>query len=320
MDHANLKLVVQDVDKASSKLEELFSLQNRHDSVEIRHIASGSQLDLTERDNPTISDVYDNILERWIAPLPPQVPVSVRRAKERLARRVAAELVFSCTRVREIGLDDKTTGPEDIPSQESGGILPILPTKEAILYPLSQFFASQPLPTPPPSSLPGSSPPIPSSASLVPSDPLSRLRMHLRCEESSQTPVSIANSISQLCAHWQTGTDPCVYDWVATERNLQPERREEREKRERREKRQQREDKRKQFVAMNQPTTLPRSCPGLMLGGMSSSSQMPTHSQSQTQLSTQSGGFMIPQSQVERGRFGGRPEKKKNKKGRISGF
>ena len=323
-----MKIVVLDVDKASSEIEKLFSLQNRHENVEIRHIASANLLDLTEDGGTTISEVYDNILEKWIAPLPPEVPVRVRHAKERLAQRIAAELVLSSTTVRQHGLGDQITGPQYISSQEFVATLPVLPSQAAALHSSSQLFSSQTLPTPPPSSLPGSSPPITPSTSSIPSDPLTRLGMHLRRQEPPQ-PLNIANSISQLRAHWQTGADPRTYDWVTTERNLQPEaideasqqqRKKERKRRERREKRQQREDERVRSVAMGEPISFPRSSPGPMLGGMGSSSQVLSHVQNQSQLPIQSGGFMIPQSQTERGRFGGRLEKKKKKKGRISGF
>ena len=121
-------------------------MQNGHETVKIRYIASGSQLGLIEDGNPTISDVYDNILERWVAPLPPEVPVRVRQAKERLARLVAAELVLSSTRVREHGLDDQITSPQYGPGQDSGITLSILPPQEAAFHPSSQFLSSQPLP------------------------------------------------------------------------------------------------------------------------------------------------------------------------------
>jgi RNA polymerase I-specific transcription initiation factor RRN6 len=74
--------------------------------------------------------------------------------------------------------------------------------------------------------------------------------------------------------------------------------------------------------AISQPTTFPRSSPGPMLGGMGSSSQAPSQSRSQSQSQVPSYGsnLIIPQSQVERGKFGGKLDKKKKKKGRISGF
>jgi RNA polymerase I-specific transcription initiation factor RRN6 len=120
-----------------------------------------------------------------------------------------------------------------------------------------------------------------------------------------------------------------VYNWASLERTLRPEdldeesqqqREKERKKRERRDKRQQREDELVRAKAVTQPTTFPRSSPGPMLGGIDSSSQMPSQGQSQGHVSFQSGGLMMPQSQVERGKFGGKLDKKRKKKGRISGF
>jgi RNA polymerase I-specific transcription initiation factor RRN6 len=116
-----------------------------------------------------------------------------------------------------------------------------------------------------------------------------------------------------------------VYNWASIERTLrtenldeesQQQREKERKKRERRDKRQQREDELVRVKAVTQPTTFPRSSPGPILGGMDSSSQMP----SQSHVSLQSAGLMMPQSQVERGKFGGKLDKKRKKKGRISGF
>jgi RNA polymerase I-specific transcription initiation factor RRN6 len=57
-----------------------------------------------------------------------------------------------------------------------------------------------------------------------------------------------------------------------------------------------------------------------MLGGMGSSSQVPSQSQSQIKVPSHGSSFMMPQSQAERGKFGGKLDKKKKKKGRISGF
>ena len=75
--------------------------------------------------------------------------------------------------------------------------------------------------------------------------------------------------------------------------------------------------------AASQPVVFPRSSPGPVFG---SSSQVPA--QSYNQVPVPGTGFrgpggldiLAPMSQVEPGRFGGRPEKKKKKKGRVSGF
>ena len=142
-------------------------------------------------------------------------------------------------------------------------------------------------------------------------------------------------NVIQVATHWQLGADPRTYDWTATERALQPEdldeesqqqREKERKRKQRREKRQQREDELMKAKAFNQPTLFPRSSPGPILGGMDSSSQMPTQMSSQVPVSENGfrgpGGRDIlgPQSQVEPGKFGGRLDKKKKKKGRVSGF
>jgi RNA polymerase I-specific transcription initiation factor RRN6 len=142
--------------------------------------------------------------------------------------------------------------------------------------------------------------------------------------------------VAQGLAHWQLGSDPHAYDWASLERALQSkdldeesqlQREKERKKRERREKRQQRENELMKAKleltrsnAVSQPTAFPRSSPGPMLGGMGNSSQVSSQSQSQIQVPPHGGSFMMPQSQVERGKFGGKLDKKKKKKGRISGF
>jgi len=158
------------------------------------------------------------------------------------------------------------------------------------------------------------------------SDPLSRLSKYL---QTSKDPVIIPPNVSQSLAHWELGKDPRVYNWVSMERTLraeeldeesQQQREKERKKKERREKRQQRENELMRAKTASQLNAYPRSSPGPMLGGMGSSSQVPSQSQSQSQIPFQTGGFMMPKSQVERGKFGGKLDKKKKKKGRISGF
>lgn len=133
------------------------------------------------------------------------------------------------------------------------------------------------------------------------------------------------------------GIDPHTYDWSAMEDTLreetldetsQKQRQKDRKKQERREKRQERENELMKSKAGGQPLAFPQSSQGPTLPGFGSSSQMP--SQSYTQVTLPGRGFrgpgntdiLAPMSQVEPGRFGGRPDlkKKKKKKGRVSGF
>lgn len=328
-------LDVADIDEASAKFRQLAASQG---TTILRPIAAQSTLRLPGNEQPSIARLYDTILEDWIAPLPTQTPVPVRQAKERLARRVAAEVTLASTKLQP-------KEEEHPPTRSSApASLPVLPSK-----PVDPSSSS--LPTPPQSSVPPSSPLFPETLRSNTSDPLSRLRKHLKIDDnSSRTPTILPPSVSELLSHWQLGTDPSTYDWEATERAIRPDandeesqeqREEERKKRERRERRQRREDERlrAKTLASSQSTfaqpAFPRSSPGPTIGGMAPSSQVPVPTSSQMPSLVHNrggsqggvfGGFgginsMVPQSQVEPGKFGGRPDKKKKKgKSRVSGF
>lgn len=328
-------LYVPDVDEASARLQQLVTSQGT--SI-LRTIAAQSVLRIPGRENWSITNLYDTILEDWVAPLPTQTPIPVRQAKERLARRVAAEITLASMQLR--------SKEEEQPLASSSGStsLPVLPSKPVDSLPSS-------LPTPPQSSVPPSSPLFPDTFKPNTSDLLLRLRKHLTIDDdSSRMPTILSPSVSELLSHWQPGTDPSIYDWEATERSIRPDAadeesqeqlEEERKKKERRERRQRREDERLRAKtqassqsAFTQPV-FPRSSPGPSIGGMAASSQVPVSASSQvpSHLHVQGGGTfggfggfggmnsMLPQSQIEPGKFGGRPDKKKKKgKSRVSGF
>ncbi|KAF3033192.1 hypothetical protein E8E12_003125 [Didymella heteroderae] len=327
-------LDVPDVDEASTRFQQLVASQS---TSMLRPIAAQEVLRLPGNEQSSITNLYDIILEDWIAPLPAQTPVPVRQAKERLARRVAAEVTLASMQLQP--------KKEERASASSGGpaSLPILPSRPVDTFPSA-------LPTPPQSSVPPSSPLFPEALQPSTADPLSRLRKHLTIDDDSfRTPTLLPPSVSELLSHWQPGTDPSAYDWEATERAIRPDAddeesqklfEEERKKKERRERRQRREDERLRAKTQASSQSVfpqpafPRSLPGPTLGGMATSSQVPapTSSQMPSQAHVHGGNFgpfggfggthgMIPQSQVEPGKFGGRPEKKKRKgKSRVSGF
>jgi RNA polymerase I-specific transcription initiation factor RRN6 len=327
-------LDVPDIDEASARFQQLFASQDTGVSPPI---AAQSVLHVPGIEQPSITNLYDTILEDWIAPLPTETPVPVRQAKERLARRIAAEVTLASTQFRP--------KEEKHRSANLGGpaSLPVLLSTSVDALPSS-------LPTPPQSSVPPSSPLFPEPLKPSTGDLLSRLRKHLKVEDdSSRTQIVLPPSVSELLSHWQPGTDPSTYDWEATERAIRPDaddeetqkqREEERKKKERRDRRQRREDERLRAKiqassqsAFTQPA-FPRSSPGPSFGGMAASSQVPVPTSSQIPSHVHSqgaafggfGGFggmnsMVPQSQVEPGKFGGQPDKKKKKgKSRVSGF
>jgi RNA polymerase I-specific transcription initiation factor RRN6 len=167
----------------------------------------------------------------------------------------------------------------------------------------------------------------------VRSDPLTRLSKRLRNKDPSKDLGVIPPTISQHLTHWQFGKHPSTYDWLAAEQALQAEEdldeqsqqqlEKERRKKERREKRQQRENELMRAKVESQPAVFPRSSPGPTFSGMASSSQVLSQAYGGVPFPKSAfggGSLMVPQSQLEPGKFGGRPDKKKKKKGRISGF
>jgi RNA polymerase I-specific transcription initiation factor RRN6 len=350
-----MELGIPDVDEASASLQQLLHDEGRDKAVELRHIAAAHLLHLGTDEQPSIASLYDSMLETWIAPLTAEVPRRVRKHKERLARRIAAEVMLASTRALHRESQTTIFESQSQPSQDSGISMPIL-SSQPLPGSSSQWMSSQPpsseplsllqpQPSLPPLSTPISSQTQMSSQSLPPprhdiADPLARLSKHLKFKEDATPTLPIPENVNKLLAHWQPGVDPCLYDWRASERadrvneideSSQKELEKARKRKARREKKQKRENELMQSKPSSQPFTFvqppvfPRSSPGPLLGPMGSS-QAPsqpfvhvpfpgTGSQSQ-----QGFGPFVAQSQVEPGKFGGRPEKKKKKKGRVSGF
>ncbi|KAI8942657.1 hypothetical protein NX059_000710 [Plenodomus lindquistii] len=341
------KLQVTDVDEASTILQELLLSEAGSKASGIHRIASVRVLKLDQTEEPMIADIYDTILGSWVAPLPRDVPVHVRQQKERLARLLAAEVMLASRRIRYEDEQLPTMDLQSGPSQDSGIALPILPSKpnQGRHDATEQWPASQTLPTPPhssvlSSSMPPSSPPISSFKPPAPSDPIARLSRHLQMRETPLTPTAVPPTVNMLLGHWRIGLDPHTYDWSTMEEALrvetldetsQKQREKQRKKQERRERRQERENELMRLKAGSQPLlssqhNFAQSSQGPILPSMGSSSQAP--SQSYTQVPLPGRGFagpggldiLAPMSQVEPGRFGGRPDPKKKKRGRVSGF
>lgn len=336
MEVAGTNIKVSDVDDASCKLQDLFSAVSHQDLIRLQRIASGPALRLDidgQQEQPTISFLYDMILQNWIAPLPANISFRVRQKKERLARRVAAEVILASTRLRPLERLASQSESEMVPSEGTGVPSAARPSNMGIdvVEDATSEHSSQALPLRPSfplSSQLQSSSPVSEPPHTPTSNPLTRLSKHLRIDKPLE--ISIPANINQLLAHWRPGTDPSTYDWEATERLFQPDEDEEnteaqrekaRRKRERREKRQRREEELFRGRTTMGPPQFPRSSPGPMLGGIKGSQDIGLSSSSQIPASQSQGlgGFVI-QSQVEPGRHGGRPPIKKKKKTRMSGF
>ena len=170
-------------------MHDLFPGENRNDLLKLQRLASDNVLGLIEtedQETSTVLTLYDTILKNWIAPLPAEVPVPVRQRQERLARRIAAEVVLATTRFRRDLL------PEPLNLQQPSSQQDIAPALSPLTPPSSlTTFSSQ---------LQSSLPTISESAFAPPSEPkpvpnpFSRLSQHLHIEAppSSEIPREIS--------------------------------------------------------------------------------------------------------------------------------
>ncbi|ORY09601.1 RNA polymerase I-specific transcription initiation factor RRN6-like protein [Clohesyomyces aquaticus] len=239
---AESEIAVAGVDEASRDLEALFTPTEEPSQLQLTRIASDQVLRLSGSDGheATISSLYDTMLQNWIAPLPNRIPVRIRKGKELLARRIAAEIMLASSRIRHIDSTSPTDGlssSQAYPSQDIAVALPILPSrkgKEKALdpsssqpFPSSQFSlpsSQNALPTPKqtPSSASNSpsGPPFTSTPAFSPTEnPLTRLSQHLQI---TKPPLeTMPAGVNNLLMHWPLGTDPNTYDWAATSRAIQ---------------------------------------------------------------------------------------------------
>jgi RNA polymerase I-specific transcription initiation factor RRN6 len=363
MGFAGHKINVLDIDESSSRLYDLCTHEPHTKPVELRYIASPQALHILTSNHDehdlTMSFLYDTFLQYWIAPLPVNFPARVRQSKEKLARRIAAEVLLASMRIRHAEPYTSTEqmgGSQVGMSWESGPALPTLPSvreesgpddieiaSSQPWWPSSQLLPAVPssssLPTlasPSTLSTPNHSSALPtfsSSISQRPSNPITRLSQHLQI---NNPPPDIRQGVGKVLAHWTPGSDPSTYDWEATTQSLDQEEDEEsqqqREKAKRKQERLKKRQRREEAIARgrggmeSQPPyaldqlsvpQFPRSSPGPGIGGMGEFdvAKMGGSSQSHSQ------GMPFIQSQVEPGRHGGRPVKKKKKlKVRVSGF
>ena len=313
-EYAETSVTVDDIDEASAKMDEL-SLANHESSLEVRRIASSQVLgfgDEGPQGSHSVSSLYDQLLQNWVAPLPNTISPRIRQAKERMARRIAVGVVLASTRIREPEVQHDDAISQSQPSQDSGiALSSSFPQRSSQSDPYTQ--SSQPGSSAEPADLPSAE-----------SNPLARLSKHLIIKDTS--PREIHPSIKQVLSHWTLGADPSLYDWEATERSLAEERdlakedtRKSREKARRKKERQMRRQQRENELftgrvesakAESQPQAM-RSSPGPAFAAGSSQ----VHASSQP-----FGGALGVQSQAEPGKHGTRPAKKKKVKSRMSGF
>ncbi len=271
-----------------------------------------------------LSDVYDSLIKAWIAPLPGTIPGRTRIALEKLLRDVVILICLSSykLRVNQGPIVDKQAAHEDRTDSRSPFVLPVRrrvsvtnfrKDKEPVAASSSALVSSQASqgdlslrPPPPPAQLISES--IQSrrkggpTSSLVESEDIASLR--LKALASLKPQPALPTRMSSLLDHWGVGADPAIYDWEAAQRAFNMEEESEGETQPKQRQRIKRRRKR-QSQDMSMPSSQP---PPKRVGD-----SQPQSAQ-ETQGSSQQTEDMVIQSQVEPGRFGGRPDQAKKKK------
>ncbi|KAF2121703.1 RNA polymerase I-specific transcription initiation factor RRN6-like protein [Lophiotrema nucula] len=341
LEQTDAKLRVADIDASSAELRDILASASEPDSVQLQHIAHPEIVNpaATSAEEATIASVYDAILQIWIGSLPPNIPARVRQTKERLARRIAADVALAGIRLRRADApkthgDSAALHERVTPTSDS---FPIPPSSQpsSPWSPSSPPTFSQPpsqiaLPTPEPTPSVASDPLGPSTV-LPTMNPIARLSQHLRITKPA---AAIPPGVSGILKHWQLGADPNAYNWETTTSTVQEELGEgeqltpsERERRQRKAERHLKRQKKEAETNSAREAESRRMVESQPVGGardggfrssppprigVGMSSQVPSQSQMPPL-----GGFPV-MSQVEPGRHGGRPTKKKPK--RMGGF
>ncbi|KAF2722622.1 hypothetical protein K431DRAFT_221558 [Polychaeton citri CBS 116435] len=351
-DHGSLNMATFDIETASQHVHDLQPADGgdqSHEEMTQPNETEAFTIRLLRWPNEThmhtltsnLTETYGKIVSRWIAPLQDVIRERVRLSKDRLARRMAADIILASrvigfTPIRTALSAQHTVGPSmqtwDLPLRgPDASHTHEVGLDQATSTHWSQAFTPPSLPTPrtTPSVITGSSS-IPSNFSAP---EVSRLTHYTSF--SNGLPTSLPRSLRQVLSHWQPGTDPEDYDWLSSRNRLlqqaevedvdsqltERDRRRLQKQAEKLLRKQRKENQSSQDQTFI--TTSSQHLPEIAV----SVSQQPYSNNAMSSFnggnigSSQSlagnGGFGAPASQVARGRFSGRgpPVKKKRKQG-----
>lgn len=349
-------IAVQDVDEASTQLEELVLAASqvteddeRSDEprLKLTTIALPHSLPLRRFANDMdLSHLYDQMIGEWVSTLSPNTPGRIRTSKAKELLQAASEMTLA---VRVFQFEHPQEPAEDIETQPTNQLeLPVRrgpspsPSTPSIYIDASSQLPSQTssradFSSAPPSQITTSTR---SSALLAP-----RITRMSRYTTFSHPAVPLPRSMETVLAHWDTSADPNSYDWLATTRHLARRRDAEDEedlterdrakvqrRAERHIRRQRREAaaSRAALIASSQaPAIAVASQPASVHGGegvrplgealAAQSFSGALVESSQTTAPAAVAGAVMPASQIVPGRFGGRPPPRKKAK-RKQGF
>lgn len=301
-------------------------------SVRITKISTPSmQRLLSLGEDIQMSEVYDGLINVWISPLSRIIPSRTRIALEKPLREIAAQISLSS---HAVDFGSRMAGQEELGETQPAGYgaqfsLPVRRRvsatdlkkgKEPVAKsssPLASSQISEDVGFLPPSSL-GTLPTLEATPSLHSRSSVSSLTasedpasLHIRAFAPIEPQPALPTEFRNHLNHWGPGDNPTNYDWVAAQQALasddEDEAGEHAKQRERAEKRQKRR---------REPTIGPSSQPQPKRLG----SSQPQQIQGDTLGSSQATPAVATASQIEPGRFGGRPEKTEKKKKKKKAF
>lgn len=328
---------ISDLDKADSDFKDFLkkSVRLTLEDGDANHSSANERLAVSQmltpavwkslnmKADPEVLSVYEGLIETWISPLSHDVPSRTRVSVENLLRKnMLGQVLLASYVVRPDSTEENEYAAQDEPT--AAGAQFILPVrgrdsarnlekgKQPAARSSSPLASSQlsedvgflppsplrPLPTPEPTPSLRSQ----SSISSLAGDPASRrLQTYTDLALQPALPVKLSNNLG----HWPLGTDPANYDWEAAQQAFASDDEGEVEARTKQRKRAKKHQKRQR-----EPTVGPSSQPTPKRHG----SSQPQQVAESTQGSSQATDTMVIASQVEPGRFGGRPSKPRKKK------
>lgn len=322
------QILVPDIDQAAADFKNMVSSktelgQEMEDIDQMLQLAriGCSTLGLSSSSDMDLMAVYDNIVAHWLTPLSQTVPGRIRLVKEQLARRIAAGICLASHVLRQ---------PPVKPSEET--MPETQATEEAYSFPQSS------LPTPSPTATPSLTTvtSLSSHPSTLVSPEFARLQRYTTFSPDKPTPGPLPKGLTNTLAHWSLGSNPEKYDWLAVQREQEKKAEEEDEDltpkerarlKRRAEKlldKQRREAQKASAMSLANsqvPGVVSASQPAFMTPSRSEGPNVPHSARAASQgtqllASSQAAPNMFT-SQIQPGKFGGKPAKKKR---RVVGF
>ncbi|KAK0846965.1 hypothetical protein LTS02_014663 [Friedmanniomyces endolithicus] len=215
----------QDIETSAANLEGLKKIEpNLHEASQDGAVDSQSAMALAMRTlssehTGTLTDLYDDMVGKWITPLSVGIPEAVRLAKEHLVRQAAIEVALA-SRVLGTQASESDIQPATQQSQQTQN-LPVRAGPSSIQQPGASSQATSQLPALPTPS-PSATPSVTTTASYSTTSVAPELTRLIRYTtfSISTAPSTLPRSLANVLAHWLPGSDPAAYDWRNTSRHL----------------------------------------------------------------------------------------------------